>query len=243
MRIPVYGLFATAGIIAALALSQRAARRAGLSPDHTWDAGVFAIAAAFIASRLLLVLGNLHAFWQMPLLVLTLPSLTYVGVLLTAVFTWFYLLLKRIPVLATLDAWSPSAALLAGFLQLGHFFEGTDAGMPTRLPWSVRTPGDTILGRVHPVQLYAIVPAAVLGWLLYRWLPQRSYAGEVAARALFLGGAASFLLDMLRQPYDSYSTLPLDASQFVALGAMLVGMVLYATQRPKRAQTKTQEVR
>src|ERR1700712_2685338 len=77
LRLPVYGIFAAAALLAALWLSQRTAPRAGLSADKLWDAGVFAVIAAFIASRFLLVIFALLAFLKFPLLVLPLPSLTY----------------------------------------------------------------------------------------------------------------------------------------------------------------------
>ena len=225
LRLPVYGLFATAGMLGALALSQKTARRVGLRADVLWDAGVVGVVAAFVASRVLLVAQNWAVFKAMPMLVLTLPSLTYGGAALAVVAVIAWLKWKREPVLRAMDAWTPCAALLAGFLQLGHFFEGTDAGMPTRLPWGVIAPGDTVLGRTHPVQLYAVVAAAVLGVWWWRML---RFPGRAAAVALMSGGAVSFALDMLRQPFDSGWAWPLEASQMVAVGAMVAGVGVWA---------------
>lgn len=242
LRIPVFGLFATAGLIAALALSQKTARKVGLSAEKLWDAGMFAIIAAFVASRVLLIVENFHAFRAVPLLVLELPSLTYGGVLITIIATLLYLRWKGLPLLRVLDAWAPSALLLAAFLQLGHFFEGTDAGMPTSLPWGVIAPGDTVLGHTHPVQLYAVVLALILMAVLMRWLAKRHFTGEAAAIALLAGGAGAFLLDMLRQPFDSYSPLPLEASQFADIAAMLAGIALigFAPRRAPAAKPATE---
>lgn len=233
MRIPVYGLFATAGLLAALGFSQRCARRAGISRDALWDAGMLGVGAAFVFSRVLLIAANWATFRAFPMLVLTVPSLTDSGVALTLVATLVYLRLRHIPVLRALDAWAPCACLLAAFLQLGHFFEGTDAGMPTTLPWGVVAPGDTVLGRTHPVQLYEVAIAlALLVWLYHR-LPQSVVPGRTAALALTLGGAASFALDMLRQPMTDVlpgttTVLPLDGSQLAAVLAMLAGVALLA---------------
>ena len=226
LRFPVYGLFATAGMLGALALSQRTAKRVGLPAERVWDAGVVGVVAAFVVSRVLLVAGNWTAFRAVPMLVLTLPSLTYGGALLAVVAVLGYLRWKRMPVLRTLDAWAPCAAVVAAALQLGHFFEGTDAGMPTSLPWGVVAPGDTMLGRTHPVQLYAVIAAAGLGVWWWRMLG-RERSGVVAAWALMTGGAAAFALDMLRQPYDNQWAWPVEASQMMALGAMVFGMGLW----------------
>lgn len=229
LALPIYGLFAAAGLVLALLLSQRTARRAVLPPNAVWNAGIFAIVAAFLASRLLLILFDLPTFLRFPLLVLSLPSLTFGGLLLTGLATWWYLSYKKIPITQALDAWSPCLALLDAVLAVAHFVEGTDAGMPTTLPWGVLTPGDTILGRVHPVQLYEAAAALALAAWLWFLLPRRRFAGQAAAQALLAGGLISFLLDMLRQPTETLSTLPLDPRQFVALAAMLAGAGLYTT--------------
>ncbi len=232
VHLPVYGIFAALGLIAALWLSQRTAPMVGLDPEKLWDAGVFAVIAAFIVSRLLLVVFDLKAFLAYPLLVLALPSLTYGGMILTGLLVWGWLTRKRLPILDTLDAWAPCAALLSAVLSVAHFVEGTDAGMPTRLPWGVLTPGDSVLGRVHPVQLYAAAAALALGAALMYRLPRRRFSGEPASLALIIGGTLAFLLGMLQQPIDVVDTLPLDPGQIIALASMLAGAILYA-QAPR----------
>jgi len=139
--------------------------------------------------------------------------------------------------LDVLDAWAPCAALLAAVFSLGHFFEGTDAGMPTTLPWGVVTPGDTVLGRVHPVQIYAAIIAFALCAMLFRKLLQRKFAGEIAAFAMMLGGAAAFLLVMLRQPVESDGDALLDPNQFAAVAAILAGTFLWMTAKQERRET------
>jgi len=181
-----------------------------------------------VASRVLLVVMDLKAFMAYPVLVLVLPSLTYGGMAITAGLVWIYLRGKKLPVLDVLDAWAPCAALLAAVLSLGHFIEGTDAGMPTRLPWGVVTPGDTVLGRVHPVEVYEMVLALAMCWVLLGVLGFRRRAGEAVGLALLVGGVISFGLDMLRQPLDTFGGAWLDPGQWVALGAVVVGVGILA---------------
>ena len=232
VHVPVFGLFAAAGLVMALWLSQRTARLAGLSPERLWDAGMFAIVAAFVASRVLLITMDLHAFLTYPILVMSLPSLTYGGMLLTALLTLGYLRWKRLPLLDVLDAWAPCGALLAAVLSVGHFVEGTAAGMPTRLPWGVVTPGDTVLGRVHPVQMYAAGAELALCVVLFRLLALRRTGephgvGRVAGMGLAVGGLLSFVLGMLRQPVESYGNAWLDPQQWIALAGIVVGAGLW----------------
>jgi phosphatidylglycerol:prolipoprotein diacylglycerol transferase len=233
LRVSVYGLSAAVGLLAALWLSQRTAPLAGLEAQQLWDASLFGVTAAFVISRLLLIVGDPHAFRLYPLVVLALPSFTYSGMALTALAVAAYLKWKRLRLLAVLDAWAPCAAVLAVALSVGLFFEGTDAGMPTRLPWGVVVPGSAGLVRLHPVQIYAAVASlllfAVLMWLLQR----RVRAGIPAGVALIAGGALAFLLDMLTQPFESGGNAWLEPGQWIALGAMVAGALLLTSLKER----------
>ena len=66
--------------------------------------------------------------------------LNLTGILLTILATAIYLRFRHLPLLDTLDAWSPAATLAWAFLALGHFAEGSDAGLPTALPWGMAIP-------------------------------------------------------------------------------------------------------
>jgi phosphatidylglycerol:prolipoprotein diacylglycerol transferase len=232
MRVSVFGFFAAAGLVAAIWLSQYTARLAAIPAQKLWDAGVFLVFAAFVLSRLLLIAQDFQGFLHYPLIMLSLPSLTYGGMALTAIATLIYIRATHLPILPTLDAWAPCAALLAAVLALAHFIEGTDAGMPTTLPWGITTPGDSILGRVHPVQIYAMIIALVLlAYLLYV-LARPHIPGHIAARAFIVGGVSVFLLDMLSQPLDTQGSALLDPGQYIALTSTLLGLALFQTPKP-----------
>jgi phosphatidylglycerol:prolipoprotein diacylglycerol transferase len=145
---------------------------------------------------------------------------------LTALVVMAYLQWKRLPLLRVLDAWAPCAAVLAALLNLGRFFEGTDPGMPTSLPWGTVVPGSAGLMHLQPVAIYATAASAVLLVVLVRLLERRLRAGMVAGVALVAGGAVSFLLDMVTQPLESGVNALLDPVQWIALGAMLAGALM-----------------
>jgi phosphatidylglycerol:prolipoprotein diacylglycerol transferase len=228
LRVPVFGVFACVGLVGALWLSQRTAKGAGVDADKLWDAGMFAVAAALVVSRLLLVAMDMRAFLAYPLLVLSLPSLTYGGMAVTGVLVWFWLRWKKLPVLRAMDAWAPCAMVLWAALSVGHFVEGTDAGMPTKLPWGVVTAGDTVLGKVHPVQIYAL--AVALGLMVWSlWMIAKPHdAGVVAGRVLVVGGLLFFIIDMVAQPTEVNGSLWLDPAQIVALVTLVTGAGIFA---------------
>ena len=226
LLIPTYGVLAALGLMAALNLSLRTAALAGLDSEKVWNAGLFAILSAFVLSRLLLVATNLHNFLHYPILLLMVPSLTSTGILLTFAAILIYLRLHSVPVLSSLDAWSPCATLVWAFLAFGHLAEGSDAGLPTSLPWGLRIPPDQT--RLHPVPLYAALAASLLTPLLLRQLRRRRTPGQTAALALAAAGTIQFLLSFFRQPYpylDPTSHL-LDPIQYLGLGMIVLAGLL-----------------
>jgi phosphatidylglycerol---prolipoprotein diacylglyceryl transferase len=232
LLLPTYGVLAAVGLMAALTLSLRTAATVGLNPEAVWNAGLFTILSAFVLSRLLLVFTNLHSFLSYPILLLMVPSLTATGILLTAIATVIYLRLRHLPLLATLDAWAPCATLVWAFLALGHFAEGSDAGLPTTLPWGVRIPPDPI--RLHPVALYTTIAAALITLVLLRQLPHRQYPGNTVALALAAAGTTQFLITFLRQPslYNVLLGNLLDPIQWISLGMILTaGLILLLQPR------------
>jgi phosphatidylglycerol:prolipoprotein diacylglycerol transferase len=230
--LPTFGVLAAVGLMAALFLSLRTAVTVGLSSDKLWSAGLFAILTAFVLSRLLLVLTNLQTFLAYPVLLLTVPSLTPLGLLLTATVTLFYLRLRNLPLLRTLDAWAPCATLTWAFLALGHFAEGADPGLPTKLPWGMAIPPDTA-PRLHPVPLYAAFAALVITVGLLRYLSSGRIPGETFSFALAASGAAQFLLTFLRQPnpYPVPLGNVLDPIQWIALGMIATAGLISMTSR------------
>jgi len=231
ITLPTFGVLAAVGLVAALGLSLRTAVLAGLSPDRLWNAGLFVLLSAFVLSRLLLIVMYLHAFFTYPFLLLAVPSLTPLGLLLTGIVTLFYLRVRRLPLLATLDAWAPCATLIWAFLALGHFAEGSDPGLPTALPWGMAMfPG---AARLHPVALYAALLAIFLTVALFLQLRRRQRRGDTAALALAAVGVAQFLLTFLRQPY--IDAVPsggiLDPIQWVALGMIVAAGLIWLQPR------------
>jgi phosphatidylglycerol---prolipoprotein diacylglyceryl transferase len=236
LHIPFFGVVAAIGLMAALALSQRTARYANLEGTALWDAGLTGMIAAFVISRLLLIVFNLHSFLMYPVLLLAVPSLTTTGVLLTVAFLVVYLRRKRLPLLAVLDASAPCAALIWAFVNLGRIAEGSKDGMPTTLPWAV---GGRVEGGVHPVELYTLLVALVLCIALFSRLRRRDYTGRTTAIGLLTAGVAVFFLDFFRLPSDLFPdshTAWFDPAQIVALGMILVGGVLVS-----RGPSKHQE--
>jgi phosphatidylglycerol:prolipoprotein diacylglycerol transferase len=226
LHIPIFGVFAALGLMAALALSQRTARYANLSPEAVWNAGMTAILSAFVISRLLLVAFNLRSFLEYPLLVLALPSLTTLGVCITGFFMLGYIRWRKLPLLPLLDAAAPCAALLWTFLSLGRLLDGTRDGMPMHsasLPRGLPAPA-------WPVESFTSTAAFALFWLTFKTVKAaspRSVAGVTAALGLFFAGLAIYFLDFLRLPSQLLPNAWLDPAQIIGMAMILTAPALF----------------
>ena len=162
------------------------------------------------------------AFLRYPLLVLSLPSLTFAGMTLSAAVVWLYLRRRQMPILPTLDAFAPCGAVLAAFLELGHLLDGSEPGMPV-----FAGVGDKVT-RLVPISLYGVVLSLGLCVGLWALLERKGWrAGQVAAIGLMAGGAIAFGLDMLSLPLEIASDGWLEPGQWVALGSILAGGLLW----------------
>jgi phosphatidylglycerol:prolipoprotein diacylglycerol transferase len=223
LHIPLYGVCAAAGLMAALALSQITARRVHLDVAKVGDAALVMVFAAVLISRVLLVVSVWKSFLAHPLLVLALPSLNDTGILLTIVFMVLYLRWKKLPLLGFLDAMAPCFALVWAFLSFAELLAGTRDGMPTQSPLAM---SDGAGGKVQPVEVYAMVAAMLLCGVLLRQLPRRGAVGHACGLGLILAGAAIFLLDFLRLPSALFAATMFDPVQWLGLAMMVVGAAL-----------------
>jgi phosphatidylglycerol---prolipoprotein diacylglyceryl transferase len=137
-----------------------------------------------------------------------------------------------LPFLDTFDVRSPCATLTWAFLALGHFAEGSDAGLPTSLSWGLKIPPDST--DLHPVALYAAIAAALLTLVLLRQLPHRRHPGDTFALALAISGTIQFLLTFFRQPniaFDQPVFDVLDPIQWIALGMIVTAGLIVLLPR------------
>lgn len=189
----------------------RTAARLRLSPNDMWNLGLVTVFSALLGSRIVMLAGHWHDFLSYPLPMLSISTPRSIDTVVTelclGIFAGlFYMSVKRMRWLETLDAAAPAWALAQAILMLGCFLAGCNYGRPTDLPWGVVYRSrwallwnGTPLGvRVHPVQLYLCAVEAVLCVLLLWWLPRRRQPGEIAGAWMMLSGLAQFFLDFYR---------------------------------------------
>jgi phosphatidylglycerol:prolipoprotein diacylglycerol transferase len=188
-------------------------------------------------------------------------GLAWFGGLIAGAAAWMFLARRyKIPLLVSLDAGSPAAALGYGIGRLGCLLSGDgDYGRPTSLHWPLAMafpnglvpttqtcvaqgwPADC---RVYATPIYELIVAAVITYVLWR-LGRRQLsaggkkqgdplsAGTVFAAYLVMTGVARFLIEFIR--INPRSFLGMTNAQVASLISILAGLgLIYITGKSKR---------
>jgi len=211
--IPSYGAVAALGLLLALMLALRNARKIGVDPNRIWNLCILMLFTALIGSRLLLVAANWKALHSHPLWVLSIatvhhPLLAGIAALIAFAVAAVYATSHHMPYRATADVLAAPLALGLGFEQIGALLAGSGYGTGTRLPWAVvyadplaERWSDAPLGiPVHPVQAYAGVCFFAIAIGLLLWLPHRVQHGDLAGLFLVTCGIVLYITEFWRDP-------------------------------------------
>ena len=238
--VPSYGAAAAFGVLLALFLAQATARRFRLETGAVWNLCVYALFAAILAERLLLVVLNwsvlrVHPSWALALAMVHHPLLAGAGALAGFVVACVYARRRHLALRAVGDALAAPLCVGLAFEQVGALMAGSGYGAdaPESLPWAVtysstmaaRMSGTPLGVALHPVQVYA-----ALGWLslavaLLLWMCRARRAGDVAGAGLLGSGVVVFLTEVWRADEGRARMLggALDGPQLAAVAAVLAG--------------------
>jgi phosphatidylglycerol:prolipoprotein diacylglycerol transferase len=211
--IPSYGAVAALGLVLALMLAMRIARRIGIDPNRIWNLCILMLFTALIGSRVLLIIANWNVLRSHPLWVLSIatvhhPLLAAIAALIAFAVAAVYAGLHQMSYRATADVLASPLAVGLAFEQVGALLAGSGYGTGTRLPWAVvyTDPlaarwSDAPLGiSVHPVQAYAAFCFSLLAAALVLWLPRRKQKGELAGLFLLGTGVTIYMTEFWRDP-------------------------------------------
>lgn len=268
ITIPTYGLMvATAMVFAYFVLSADFARR-GIAKGSESNLAELFIAVPCICG---IVGARLYHVLETPRELLADPwgqlfsryGLAWFGGLIAGAAAWIFLSRRhRIPLLISLDAGSPAAALGYGIGRLGCFLSGDgDYGIPTRLHWpfGMAFPNGLVpttqtcvaLGwpencRVYPTPLLEFLIAVAISWFLWRLArarlansPASLPGGFIFGAYLILTGVVRFLVEFIR--INPRSFMGMTNAQLASLISILAGALFISGigHRPTASNYKT----
>ena len=110
-------------------------------------------------------------------------------------------------------AWADAFVLasLVGlfFINIGHFFNGTNYGMPTELPWGISFDTFNIpyLNPIHPAQIYSALVIFVIFSFSMRYVKRTHLPGIVGTLSVMLYSLSAFGIDFLHGLPSTYAKI------------------------------------
>ncbi len=242
-NLPTYGVMAATGLLVALSLVVKAARREGIDPDRAWNLGILAILSSMVGSKLLMIINDWSYYSQHPAELFSMATLQAYGVffggLIVAVAAClFYIRLNHMPMLKTCDVFAPGIAIGHAIGRLGCFAAGCCYGKPTSLPWAVtftnplaaQLVGTPLGVPLQPTQIYEFLVELANFAFLWWLLKHKRFEGQVIGAYMFVYGFARFFLEFLRDDPDRGTAFggALSVVQVIAIGFVIAGGLMWA---------------
>jgi phosphatidylglycerol:prolipoprotein diacylglycerol transferase len=245
-----YGFLAAIGLITALTLIVRFAKRDGIDEEKTWNLGLLVIVTGVAGAKLLLVINDwayysVHRGEILSLNIFQAGGVYSGGLIVGTTAGILFILWKRMPLLRTLDAFAPGVAFGHGIGRLGCFAAGCCYGKPTDAPWGVtftnplaaKIVGTPLGIRLHPTQIYEFLADMAIFALLVWLTRHRKFPGQIMGTYFFLYGIARFFIEFYRADPERGSVFGglMSLTQLLAIVFVIVGGILWM-QREKAVE-------
>jgi len=140
-------------------------------------------------------------------------------------FVIFYCRAAHWPVKRFIDHYAIGAGFMAAFGRIACFMQGCCLGKPTRMPWGVQFPDQSV--HVHPAQLYHLFGEGIVIMAIVLYIQKhKKFEGQTFWSYIFLYSAFRFFIEFFRT--NPVALLGLTHAQlFSVLGTLLSGAILY----------------
>jgi phosphatidylglycerol:prolipoprotein diacylglycerol transferase len=242
LTLHTYGLFISTGVLLAIALAAREARREGLDPQRILDLGFYLLVASIVGSRLLFVLIFYQDYLARPWAIFKLWEgglVFYGGFALALPVGIWYLRRHHLPLWRTADIWAAPLALGHAVGRIGCFAAGCCYGKPAQIPWAVtfsHPQSLAILGvPLHPVQLYEALSNLLIFLFLSFYRRFRRFEGQLFWLYVLLYSVIRFLLEFFRGDARGF-IIPsyLSVSQGISLPLAVTSLIMLLWRRKRR---------
>jgi len=245
--LPTYGVLVACGFLAALWVATKLARRYGLNSDAVSSLGVNSAIAGLVGAKVMLILVDFKKYVDNPSEIFSLNTLQsggvfFGGLMAALLYAAWDIRRQKLAILPTLDAFGPGIALGHAIGRLGCFAAGCCWGLECDRPWAVtftNPAAHELVGvplniPLHPTQLYESAAQFIAFGLLYRLAIRAHRPGRIIGAYLFLAGLSRFVIDFWRahQQANPWGG-PLADAQWVSIGLMVLGGVLWAWASPR----------
>ncbi len=157
-----YGIMVVLAVVAVIAIALLEARRVGMSTEHIYNVGLWAIIGGIVVSRLFHVIDKWDYYVAHPEQIIRFEGLTVYGAVIgAALAVLIYAWVKKLSFWQIGDIAAPGALVGQAIGRIGCLINGCCYGLPTSLPWGLvyTYPGSyaPIGEAIHPAPIYHLL--------------------------------------------------------------------------------------
>lgn len=223
-----YGLMIVIGIMTALFIGEKRAKRRGLDPDEIWNLTICCAIFGFLGAKLLYCIVDLRNVLENPIAIIKSNGFVVYGGIIAGVLAGFlWCRLRGLMFWDYFDIVLPSVAVAQGFGRLGCFLAGccygreTDSFLGIAFHNSDFAPNDV---KLIPTQLISAAGMFLIAGFLFWYARKPVKRGTVGFLYLILYSIGRFGVEFLRNDYRGEIGI-LSTSQFISLFIVVLGIV------------------
>lgn len=225
-----YGLMIGIGVVAALLVSDRRAKKKGLNGDLIYNMAIISVVIGFLCARLLFIITEWDNFLANPkAYMLGGGFVVYGGIIGGALSLMAYCRYKKLDTWAYIDLLVPAVAMAQGFGRIGCFLAGccygkeTDCFLGVVFKNSKYAPNNV---KLLPSQLFSSAGDFLLAAFLFWYSSRNPRKGKTSILYLMLYSVGRFLVEFTRNdPRGSVGIF--STSQFIGMIVFLITAGIY----------------
>ncbi len=241
IKVAWYGIFISIGVLAAVLIASREAKRRGESVDHLINSLFLILPLGIIGARLYHVIDEWSYYAQFPAEIIGGRGLGIYGAVIGgAIGLIIYTNWKKLNTLRWLDIAAPGLILAQAIGRWGNYFNQELFGYPTDLPWGVyinpenRPDQFVSYEKFHPLFLYeSLLNLTGFILLLYvgRKYKHKLLNGEIFGIYIIYYGIIRIILEGFR--YDVWRLAGIPTAHWIS-GLAIVAVVIITVYRRHR---------
>lgn len=233
-----YGTMIAIGIVFAMVLARKRAKKRGIDDEPIIDIAIYGILGGVFGAKLLFLLTELPQIIKNPpdLMGFLLYGFVLYGAIIGgALAAYIYCRSKKINFLTYFDLIAPSIAFAQGFGRIGCFLAGCCYGKKTNCSLGVEFHNSLFAPnnvKIHPTQLYSSIGDFIIGIILIIFASKERKRGQVGGLYMILYSIGRFMVEFLRGDPRGYVWI-FSTSQFICLFVILGGIILFNIDKIK----------
>ncbi|MGL5634265.1 MAG: prolipoprotein diacylglyceryl transferase [Sarcina sp.] len=241
-----YGFLIAIGIICAVFLLNRNAKKRGYNEDHIFNLVIITILMGILGGKVLYIITDFKSVMQDPLSIFKefgYGFVIYGAIIFGILGVFLYCKYKKWNSLEVFDMVVPGLALAQGFGRIGCFLAGCCYGGVTDGPLYLVFPSGGLAPagvHLHPTQIYcAIFDFLLAAFLMWYSKHREKNAGDTLCMYMIIYSIGRFLVEFLRNdPRGSVGAL--STSQFISIFMLIAGVIIYNRHRFKGRYRKSE---